>query len=89
MSNYFNPKEENLSYTLAIIKPETALKEENVKTIIDLLENKGFIIHNMLHKDLTQQECQNIFYKHLKQPYYSKIEQYMLSSPCIIILLCH
>ena len=54
MSKYFNPKEENLSYTLAIIKPETSLKEENIKIIMELLENKGFIIHNMLHKDLTQ-----------------------------------
>ena len=26
----FNPIEENLSYTLAIIKPETSLKEENI-----------------------------------------------------------
>ena len=54
--SYFNPKEENLSYTLAIIKPETALKEENILTIIELLEQRGFIIQNMLHKELTQQE---------------------------------
>jgi hypothetical protein len=34
MSDIFNPKEENLSYTMAIIKPETSLKEENIKNII-------------------------------------------------------
>ena len=44
MSNYFNPKEDNLSYTLAIIKPETTLKEENITTIIKLLDQRGFII---------------------------------------------
>ena len=43
MTDYFNPKEENLSYTVAIIKPETALKEENIKIIMNLLENKGNI----------------------------------------------
>jgi hypothetical protein len=41
MADYFNPKEENLSYTVAIIKPETSLKEENVKLIMAQLENKG------------------------------------------------
>jgi hypothetical protein len=41
MTDYFNPKEENLSYTLGIIKPEFAIKEENFKTIMTLLENKG------------------------------------------------
>jgi hypothetical protein len=38
MANYFNPKEENLSYTVALIKPETSLKEENITNIIKLLE---------------------------------------------------
>ena len=41
MTDYFNPKEENLSYTLGIIKPEFSIKEENFKTIMTLLENKG------------------------------------------------
>jgi len=43
MTEYFDPKKENLSYTVAIIKPETALKEENVKSIMKILDEKGNI----------------------------------------------
>jgi len=41
-SEFFNPKQENLAYTIAIIKPDTALYQKNVQEIIERIEEQGF-----------------------------------------------
>lgn len=88
-TNYFNPKCENLSYTVGIIKPDTSLKDENIQKIVDVIESKGFIIKNMIQRKLVKEEVLNVFYKHHKKDYHDDICDYMLSGECCVILMCH
>ncbi|EAS00090.1 nucleoside diphosphate kinase (macronuclear) [Tetrahymena thermophila SB210] len=88
-NEFFNPKQENLAYTIAIIKPDTALYIKSVQEIIDKIEEQGFVIKNMIQRELIRQEVQNVFYKQEGQPYYDDIIDYMLSGECVVLLLCH
>jgi nucleoside diphosphate kinase len=38
---------------------------KNVQAIIDKIEEQGFLIKNMLQRELIREEIQNLFYKHL------------------------
>lgn len=101
MDLFFDPTKENLSYTVAIIKPDTSFKQKNVKyfkiynyffqiqEIINIIESEGFIIKNILQRELVKEEIINIFYKHTNKPYFEEILQYMLSGESVILLLCH
>ena len=48
MDEFYDPKKENVPYTLAIIKPETCTSQEKVQEIINEIEDAGFGIKAML-----------------------------------------
>ncbi|KRX11100.1 Nucleoside diphosphate kinase [Pseudocohnilembus persalinus] len=89
VTDYFNPKCINLSYTIGIIKPDTCMKEQNIQDIVNKIEDEGFIIKNMIQRQLIKEEVLNLYYKHLKQEYIDQIVEYMLSGECCVILMCH
>lgn len=57
--------------------------------VIDLLENQGFIIKNLIKRELMKEEILNIYYKHNKKPYFEELVNYMLGGESVIFLLCH
>lgn len=44
----FDPKQENLPYTFALIKPDTALKQNVVQDVINRIEGAGLTIKNFV-----------------------------------------
>lgn len=60
-----------------------------IQTVIDLLESQGFIIKNMIKRELMKEEVINLFYKHQKKPYFEELLSYILGGECVILLLCH
>lgn len=65
------------------------LKSGQVQDIINRIEELGFVIKNMLQRELIRQEAWNIFYKHEGEPYYEDLIDYMLSGDSVVLLLCH
>lgn len=70
---FFDPKQENLAYTIAIVKPSVALHDDTVQDIIELIEKENFIIKSMLKRELIRQEVINLFNRHLRKDYFNQI----------------
>lgn len=43
----------------------------------------------MLQRELMKEEILNIYYKHVKKPYFEEILNYLLGGESVIFLLCH
>ncbi|CAD8175836.1 unnamed protein product [Paramecium octaurelia] len=84
----FDPKQENLPYTFALIKPDTTLKPNVVQEVVNKIEAAGLTIKNFVQvQELYREEVLNLFYK--QQKYMDEIMTYMLSGECVMFLLCH
>ncbi|KAM3142181.1 hypothetical protein pb186bvf_005590 [Paramecium bursaria] len=83
----FDPKQQNLPYTFALLKPDIVLKPQVVQEVINKIESQGLIIKNFIQRELYKEEVLNIFYK--QQKFIDEILQYMMSGECIMLLLCH
>jgi|JI6StandDraft_1071083.scaffolds.fasta_scaffold03432_13 hypothetical protein len=51
----FDPKQENLPFTIGLIKPNTCLNIEAVQKIIAQIEGAGFIIKNLIQRELFKE----------------------------------
>lgn len=61
----FDPKQVNLPFTIAIIKPDTVLEPEKLEQIITKIENsKELAVKNMFQRELLKEEIINLYYKH-------------------------
>lgn len=85
----FDPKQQNLPFTIGLIKPNTCLNIEAVQKILSQIEAAGFLIKNMIQRELFKEEAMNLFYKHEKKPYFEELVRYLTSGECCVFLLCH
>lgn len=52
----FDPKQVNLPFTIAIIKPDTVLEGEKLEQIISKIENsKELVVKNMFQRELLKE----------------------------------
>eukprot|EP00357_Protocruzia_adherens_P006890 CAMPEP_0115000986 /NCGR_PEP_ID=MMETSP0216-20121206/17096_1 /TAXON_ID=223996 /ORGANISM="Protocruzia adherens, Strain Boccale" /LENGTH=516 /DNA_ID=CAMNT_0002366213 /DNA_START=5 /DNA_END=1552 /DNA_ORIENTATION=+ len=82
-------KMEPVPYTVGIIKPDTTAKAEEVEKIIQKIEEAGFQIYDQEKRTLKKEDIINLFAKYEHQDFFDEIKDYMLSGPCIILLLVH
>jgi nucleoside diphosphate kinase len=76
----FDPKQVNLPFTLALIKPDTVLDPDKLQEIIDFIEKSNQLaIKNMFQRELLKEEVMNLFYKHEQKPYFEDLLRYMMS----------
>jgi nucleoside diphosphate kinase len=77
----------SIPYTLGIIKPHTALYENHVDEIYTLLDKHNFEVFHSTRKILSKEEVLNLFYKYRNNAYYQEIEEHMLTTESVIMLL--
>jgi hypothetical protein len=52
----FDPKQVNLPFTIAIIKPDTVLEGEKLEQIVSKIENsKELVVKNMFQRELLKE----------------------------------
>ena len=56
---------------------------------MEKIEDEGFIINNMIKRELIKEEISNLYYKHLKKDYFQQILDYLLEGESLILLICH
>ncbi|CAD8167407.1 unnamed protein product [Paramecium octaurelia] len=57
----FDPKQENLPYTFALIKPDTTLKPNVVQEVVNKIEAAGLTIKNFVQRTLQRRSTQSVF----------------------------
>jgi len=83
----FNPKKENIPYTIGIIKPDVAQQDSKVQEILAKIEAEGFSIIQMLKKELTKQEVLNLYYKHVDKDFFDNMAKFLMNGDSVILLL--
>ena len=77
----------SIPYTVGIIKPHIALQEDKVKEIYKALYKNNFEIFHERRKILTKEEVLNLFYGYRTHEVYNEIQEHMLTSESIVLLL--
>lgn len=80
------PKDKNIEYTLAIIKPD-AVSSKYTGKIIDRVEHEGFEIIKIKKHHLTPQQTELFYAIHKDRPFFHNLIKFMSSSPIIIMIL--
>jgi nucleoside diphosphate kinase len=76
-----------IDYTIAIIHPNLITKHKTCKEIIQKITSNNLNIFNFLQKQLTQQEIENLYFKHTKANYFNDIVTHMSTGPSAILVL--
>ena len=76
-----------IDYTIGIIHPNIITKHKTCKEIIEKITNNNFTIFNFLQKQLTNQEIENLYFKHTKANYFNDIVTHMSTGPVAILVL--
>lgn len=74
--------------TLAIIKPDAVAAGKTGKVIAHL-ENAGFTIRAARLERLTRAEAEAFYAVHRERPFFESLVQFMISGPCIPMILEH
>ena len=85
----FNKKKINLTYTICIVKPSVAIDNKKTQEIISKLEEEGFEVRFVLNRQLTEQEAQNLYYRHKNKDYFKELVIYNSCGPSLVMLLSH
>ena len=72
--------------TLAILKPDVVGKNL-IGKIITLLEEAGFVIHEMRMTRLTEAEARRFYEVHAERPFYASLVDFMTSGRCVPMVL--
>jgi len=78
---------QQVPYTLAIIKPDTASSQEKVAKVLGLIESSGLSIYDRVTRVLDKEDVINLFAKFKKRDYFSALQEYLMSGPVEILLL--
>ena len=77
----------SIPYTVGIIKPHIALKDDVVQEIFNTIDLQNFEIFHQKRKILSKEEVLNLFYPYKENDFYADIEEHMLTAESIILLL--
>lgn len=80
-------KMEQIPYTVAIIKPDTSANTEKVNRVLDRIHQVGLAIYEQETRTLEKEDIINLFSKHKNRDFFHDIMDYMMSGPCVILLL--
>lgn len=80
-------KMEQIPYTLAIIKPDTAANSDKVNRVLERIHAAGLSVYEQETRTLEKEDIINLFSKHKNRDFFHDIMDYMLSGPCVILLL--
>lgn len=83
----FNPKKENIPYTIGILKPDVVQFDAKVQEILAKIEAEGFSIIHMLKKELTKQEVINLYYKHTEKDFFDNMAKFLMNGESVVLLL--
>ena len=72
--------------TFTIIKPD-AFGAGNSGSIIEKIENAGFVIKNMRLVELDQNRASKFYSVHKEKPFFGRLCDYMCSGPIIVMEL--
>ena len=76
-----------IAYTVAVIKPNIALKEEKMQEVMKTIEDNNFEIFHQKQKVLRNEEILNLFYKYRNQDFYDDIKEHLTAGESKILLL--
>ena len=74
----------NREKTFAIIKPDGM---KNIAKIIEMIYESGLVISKYEIKNLNKEVLKEHYAHLLEKPFYSEIEEYMLSSEVVLMIL--
>ncbi len=72
--------------TLAIIKPDSVIKN-NTGKIIDRILSAEFIIAAMEQRELSNNDAKTFYKIHKERPFFEDLVSFMTSGPCVPIVL--
>ena len=72
--------------TFSIIKPD-AVEKNKIGAILSLLEDKGFKIVALQHKQLTKAEAEGFYAVHKERPFFGELVDFMMRSPVVVAVL--
>ena len=91
----------SIPYTVGLIKPHIALREDKVSTthflhqlfyvqldeIYKKLDQHNFEVFHQKRKILSKEEILNLFYSYRNRDFYQEIEEHMMTADSIVLLL--
>ena len=72
--------------TLAIIKPD-AVKKRNIGSIIQRIEEEGFVILDIKMVRLTKDEAKGFYIVHKDRPFFASLTDFMSSGEVVVLRL--
>jgi len=72
--------------TLLIIKPD-AVRAGNAGNILAMLEKEGFTVRALRMEHLNQESAGKFYAVHKERPFYGELVEFMMSGPCIPMVL--
>lgn len=78
---------QQVPYTLAIIKPDTASSQEKVDKVLGVIETAGLSVYDRVTRVLDKEDVLNLFAKFKKRDFFSSLQEYLMSGPVEILLL--
>lgn len=76
-----------IAYTLAIIKPNLAMKEEKMKEIMQIIDDNDFEVFHEKTKVLRNEEILNLHYKYRNRDFYDDIKEHLSAGESKVMLL--
>jgi len=76
-----------IAYTLAIVKPNLAMKEEKMNEIMKVIDDNDFEVFHQKTKILRNEEILNLFYKYRNQEFFDDIKEHLSSGESKVMLL--
>jgi nucleoside-diphosphate kinase len=76
-----------IPYTIGIIKPHIALKDEKVNDIRQALDANNFEIFHEKKKILAKEEILNLFYPYRNAFFFPDIQEHLMTAESIVMIL--
>lgn len=76
-----------IAYTVAIIKPNLAMKEDKMSEIMKVINDNDFEVFNEKTKVLRNEEILNLFNKYKTQDFYDDIKEHLTAGESKVMLL--
>ena len=76
-----------IPYTVGVIKPHLAMREDKVDQIYKTIEDSNFEVFHSKKKILSKEEILNLFYPYRNAPFFTDIEEHLMTAESIVLLL--
>jgi nucleoside diphosphate kinase len=66
-----------IAYTVGLIKPNIALKDDKVAEIMDTIDKNDFEVFHQKKKTLTNEEILNLYYNYRNSDWYPELKEHL------------